>query len=150
MASGEAELRLRSAVGSQLVGHEHRGREALPLQQFAHELDGCGLVASPLHEQIENLALAVHRSPQPEPLAADHHGHLVEMPLRGGARATAAKLSSKKRSELQHPAPYRLVGNVETALREQLLNVAIAEREPGIKPNCVPDNGWRKLMTSER
>jgi hypothetical protein len=56
-----------------------------------------------LHEQVENLALAVHCSPEPERLAADHHGHLVEMPLRGQTTATVAKLSSKKRSELQHP-----------------------------------------------
>jgi hypothetical protein len=30
----------------------------LLLQQFAHELNGCRLVAPPLHEQVENLALA--------------------------------------------------------------------------------------------
>src|SRR5476651_1754661 len=112
MASGEAELRLRSAVGSQLVGHEHLGSEALLLQQFAHQLDSCGLVASSLHEKVENLSLAVHRSPEPELLAADHHGHLVEMPLRGRAGATAAKLSGKQGAELQHPAPDCLVGDV--------------------------------------
>jgi hypothetical protein len=124
--------------------------EALLLQQFAHELEGCDLVASPLHEQVENLAPAVHRSPQPELLAADHHGHLVDMPLRGWAGATAAKFSGEQRPELQHPAPYRLVGNVQTALSKEFLNVAIAEREPNIQPHCVPDDRRRKLLTSER
>ena len=95
------------------------------------------------------LALAVHRSPQPELLAADHHGHLVEMPLRSGAGATAAKLSSKKRSELQYPASDGLVGDLQAALREQFLNVAIAEREPDIQPHCVPDDRGGKLVTSE-
>jgi hypothetical protein len=131
VASGEAEFRLRSTVGSQLVGHEHLWREALLLQLFAHELDGCSLVASPLHEQVENLALTVHRSPDPKLLAADRHGHLVEMPLRGRAGGTAAKLPSKQGSELQHPAPDRLVGNVEIAFREEFLNVAIAEARTG-------------------
>jgi hypothetical protein len=96
MASGEAEFRLRSTAESQLVGHEQLRREALLLQQFAHELHGCDLVTSPLHEQVENLALAVHCSPEPKLLGTDHHSHLVEMPLRGRAGATAAKLSSKK------------------------------------------------------
>src|SRR5260370_41986162 len=116
MASGEAELRLGSTIRSQLVGHDHLGREALLLQQYAHELNGCSLVASSLHEQVENLALAVHRSPEPELLAADHHGHLVEMPLRGRTGAPAAKRSGKKRSELQHPAPDRPGRAVATAV----------------------------------
>src|SRR5260370_26905916 len=111
MASGEAELRLGSTIRSQLVGHDHLGREALLFQQYAHELNGCDLVASPLHEQVENLALAVHRSPEPELLAADHHGHLVEMPLRGRTGAAAAELPGKQGCELQHPAPARLIGN---------------------------------------
>src|SRR6516165_835431 len=95
MAGGESELRLRSPIGSQLVGHEHLGCEALLFQQFAHQPDSCRLVASPLHEKVENLALAVHRSPEPELPAADHYGHLVEMPLRGRAGAATAKLASK-------------------------------------------------------
>jgi len=37
----------------------------------------------------------------------------------------AAKLSSKKRSELAHPAPDRFVGDLQTLLGEQFLNVAI-------------------------
>jgi hypothetical protein len=96
MASREAEFRLLSTVGSQLVGHEHLWREAFLLKQPTHELKGRSLVASPLHDQVENLALAVHRSPEPELLADDRDGHLVAMPLRGRARATAAKLLSKK------------------------------------------------------
>jgi hypothetical protein len=76
---------------------------SLALQQFAHELNGRGLVAPSLHEQVESLARAVQRSPEPELLAADYHGHLVEMSLPGRAGATAAKPSGKKRSELHTP-----------------------------------------------
>jgi hypothetical protein len=35
-------------------------------------------------------------------------------------------------------------------LREQFLNVSLAERERDIKPNCVPDDRRSKLVTSER
>ena len=73
-----------------------------------------------------------------------------EMPSRGRAAATAAKLSGKKRSELQNPAPHGLVGDIQPALGEQILNVAIAEREPDTQPHCVPDDRRRKLVTSER
>jgi hypothetical protein len=135
--------RVEGAVWSQWLDGKRRG------EWFSHRLTALWARCD-MREQVENLTLAVHRSPEPELLAADHCGHLVEMPLRGRAKATAAKLPSKKRSELQDPAPDRLVGNVETPFREELLDVAIAEREPGIQPHCVPDDRRRKLVTSER
>ena len=54
------------AVRAQLVGHQHIGREALFLEQLAHQFHGCSLVAPSLHEQVENLAFVVNRAPQPE------------------------------------------------------------------------------------
>jgi hypothetical protein len=36
-------------------------------EQLAHQFHGRSLVASPLHQQIENLAFVVDRSPEPEP-----------------------------------------------------------------------------------
>jgi len=70
--------------------------------------------------------------------------------VRGRPGATAPKLSSKERSEFEHPTPVRLVGNVQTTFREEFLDVATAQSEPDIKPNRVPDDRWRKLVTSER
>jgi hypothetical protein len=41
------------------------------LEQLARELHACELVASSLHQQIENLAFIVNRPPEPELLAAN-------------------------------------------------------------------------------
>jgi hypothetical protein len=49
-------------------------------EQLAHQFHGCSLVASPLHQQIENLAFVVDRSPEPESPAGDQNCHLVQMP----------------------------------------------------------------------
>ena len=46
----------------------------------------------------------------------------------------------------QYPSPYRFVGDIQTALREQIFDVAIAEGETEIEPNGVPDDRSRKLM----
>jgi hypothetical protein len=81
--------------------------------------------------------------------AADHHGHLIEMPVRSWARAMAAKLSSKQRSELQHPASDRLVGDIQPALGEQILDITEAECESNIEPHSVPNDRRGKLVTSE-
>ena len=57
----------------------------------------CGFIAPPLHEQVENLAFVVNRAPQPELLARDRHGHLIEMPPRGWPRASTPKFSGEQR-----------------------------------------------------
>ena len=46
-------------------------------------------------------------------------------------------------------APRRFVGDVQTALREQIFDVAIAEREAHIKPNGVPDDRGGKLVAGK-
>jgi len=48
--SRQTQLRLGRAVRAQLVRHQNVGRESLFLEQFAHQFQGCSLVASPLHE----------------------------------------------------------------------------------------------------
>src|ERR1700722_10813864 len=65
-SSREAELRLRRSVGAQPIGDERLGREALLPEQFAHELRGRPCIAPSLHKEIENLALVIDRSPEPE------------------------------------------------------------------------------------
>ena len=62
---------------------------------FDHELHGCRLVSSSLHEQIENLAFIVDRAPKLGLLAANHQSHLIEMSLGGRPMALVAKLSGE-------------------------------------------------------
>jgi hypothetical protein len=64
--------------------------------------------------------------------------------------ASAAKLLRKQRSELQNPAPHRLVGDIQPALGEQILDITKAEGEAKIEPNRVPDDGRRELVARKR
>jgi hypothetical protein len=57
-----------------------------------------------------------------------------------------AKFSGEQRPELQDPSPHRFIGDIPTALREQIFNVAIAERETDIEPNGVSDDRRWELM----
>jgi hypothetical protein len=147
MASRQSNFGLRRAVRAQLVGHQHIGREALFLEQLAHQFHRCGSIAPSLHEQVENLAFVVNRAPKPELPPRDRHGHLIEMPPRGWPRASTPKFSGEQRPELQYPSPHRFVGDIQTALRQQIFDVAIAECEADVQPNGVPDdrggNWWR-------
>jgi hypothetical protein len=76
VASRQSDFGLCRTVRPQLVGHQHIGREALFLEQLAHQFHRCSLVAPSLHEQVENLAFVINRAPEPELPARDRHGHL--------------------------------------------------------------------------
>jgi hypothetical protein len=59
-----------------------------------------------------------------------------------------AKFSGEQRP-LQNPSPHRFIGDIQTALREQLFDVAIAEGETDIEPNGVPDDRRRELVAGK-
>ena len=150
MASGKSHFGPCRAVRAKLVGHQNIGCKALFLEQLAHQFHGCSLVMLSSHKQVENLTFVVNRAPQPELPARNRYGHLIEMPTRCWPWASMAKFSGEQRPKLQNPSLYRFVGDIQTALREQIFNVAIAERETHIEPNGVPDDRRRKLVAGKR
>jgi hypothetical protein len=65
-------------------------------------------------------------------------------------RPTLAQPSRNRRAELQHPTPHRFIGDVEPALGEQFLHVAVAQRKAEIEPDRVLADLGRKTMAAER
>lgn len=56
------------------------------------------------------------------------------------------KLPREQRAELGDPATDRLIGNVQPAFGQQILDVAVTQREPQIQPNRVLDDRGREAM----
>ncbi len=150
MARRQPDFGFCRAVGAKLVGHQHSGCEALFLEQLVHEFHRCGFVAPSSHKEIENLAFVVNSAPEPELLARNRYGHLIEMPARCWPWASTPKFSGEQRPELQYPSSHRFVGDIQTTLRKEIFDVAIAERETHIEPNGVPDDRGRKLVAGKR
>ena len=82
----------------------------------------------------------VDGTPQIHPLAGDPHHHLVEMPAVARPKATLAQPARDRGTEFQHPAPHRFVGDVQSTLCEEFLDVAVAQGEAEIKPDRVLDD----------
>jgi hypothetical protein len=83
-------------------------------------------VSRRLNQHVENLALVVDRTPEVHPLAGNPDHHLIQMPSIARARAAPSQPASDHWSEFQHPASDGPIGDVETSLGEQILDVAIA------------------------
>jgi hypothetical protein len=71
----------------------------------------------------------VDGAPEIHPPACDPKHHFVEMPSVARPRPALPQLAGDQRTEFQHPAPHRFVGDVEPSLGKQILRVPIAQRE---------------------
>jgi hypothetical protein len=133
----------------QLAGHRHIGRESLFLEQLAHQFHGCSLIASLLHQQVENLTSVVNRAPEPELRALNSTAISSRCHLDVGR-------GRRWRSSPPNNGPnfktHRRTVSYETSspLREQIFDVAIAEREPHIGPDRALDDRRRKLVAGKR
>src|SRR5271169_2929743 len=150
MVAGKPEMLEGSAVRAQLVGRHRLRREALLAEQLAHELDGCAFVPSAPNKDFENLAFMIDRAPQVLMLAGDPDDHLVEMPAIAWPRTAPPQSARNNRPEFQHPAAHRLVRDIESALGEKLLHIAVAQGEPKVQPDGVLDDDRGKTMAAVR
>jgi len=144
MTASEAKLPKRGAVRSQLVGHNHVRRKRVPLQQLAKKIHGRGLVASPLNKHIQHLTLAIDGTPQIHALAIDRYDHFIEVPLTIRFGPRVSQISRDRRTKLQDPAADGLVADAQASRSEQILDVAVAQGEPQIKPDRVLDDRRRE------
>jgi hypothetical protein len=150
MPAGQAKSLKRGAVGAQLVGDRQLGRKPLFAEQLAHQPHGGPLVPARLDQQVENFALLVDGPPQIHALAADPHDHLVQVPAVTRPWSPLPQPASEQRPEFQHPAPDRLVRQVEPAFGKDLLGIPVAEGKPQIEPDRVLDDRRREAVAAVR
>ncbi len=72
----------------------------------------------------------------------------VEMPNGMRLRPAFAKIGRNLGSKMVHPAAHRLIGNHDPAFRQQIFDVAEAQREPNIEPDRVLDDFGRKAIAA--
>src|SRR4029077_6591972 len=100
------------------------------------------------YQQIENFALLVDGTPQAHAPAGDPHDHLIEAPPGAWPRPPVPQRSREERAEFEHPTADRFVEQVEPAFGKQFLDVAVAQGEADIEPNCVLDDGRREAVAA--
>ena len=73
-------------------------------------------------------------------LAVDRDHHVVEMPLVVRSWPVAPDAACEIRTEPVEPEPHRLTAHHNTALRQKILDIRRAPREPVIDPDHVSDD----------
>ena len=65
-------------------------------------------------------------------------------------RPSAPELSRDRWAEFWYSSSNGLVANIKPALRQQVLNIAIAQCEAKVEPNRVPDYIWWEAVAGIR
>ena len=99
-----------------------------------------------LNEDVQDLAFAVHGTPDVQLSAVDGDEHFVEMPPPVRPRPSSSQLARNDPAELQSPAADRLVGHINATLGEHILDVAVAQSEAEIQPDgLLYDDAWKAV-----
>src|SRR5260370_8598460 len=98
------------------------------------------LVASALHEDIQDVSILINSSPQIVGFAVDFQIHLVHMPCVSRFRTATAQLIGIHLPKFQAPLTHCFIRHHDSALCQKLFDIAKTEGETEIQPHCVADN----------
>ena len=142
-----AKIAQSGTMGAQSIGDDGVRQVSLPFQQPAHELEGRLPVSPRLQDDVENFALVVDGAPEIVDLSGDPDEYLVQMPAVRRPWPAPADPRGIGAAKLERPSTHRLVGGIDAALSKQVLDIAIAQREPEIEPDRMLDDHGREAVT---
>src|ERR1700722_15398804 len=129
MAGAYPKIMSGGGIRAQIVSDQLIGDEPVFLQKSAHQFQRGMLVSLGLDQQVEDLTLGVNGAPQMDHAAGVLDIDLVKMPNRVRLGASLAQICRDHRPEMVHPAPNRFVRDCDSALRQQIFNIAEAQSE---------------------
>ena len=102
---------MSGVIAFQFVGVEPAGLAPLPFDQATKEADRGLLIVSSLHQDINGVPILIDRTPQILMLPVNGDDDFIEMPGIAQLALPFFQSAHIRRSKLQTPAPYRLVGH---------------------------------------
>src|SRR5215468_10160064 len=141
------DLALRRAVALELIGNDHPWHVLQPLEQLAKELLRSLLIAPALHEDIKHVIILVDSAPEVMALPVDGQKDLIQVSLVTWPGSSVLQLIGVCLSKLEAPLADGLVGHIDAALEQDLLHVAVAQREAIVEPDPMADDlTWKAVV----
>src|SRR6516162_1873770 len=134
------DLPLRRPIALQLIRNDHAWDIPQALEQLTKALLGALLVATALHQDIQHVIVLIHRAPQVMAFAIDREEHLIEVPFVAWLGASMLQLIGIILAKLQTPLADGFMGDVDPTLEQDLLHIAIAQREAVVEPDAMADD----------
>ena len=134
------------AVTAQLVGHQTHGFLALPLQEFLKESPRRTPVPTRLDEDIDQITVLVHCTPEILTLTVDRDEDFVQKPRIAEAALASLQLPGVIGAGLLAPLPNGFVRHDDAACGEQILDIPEAQTVSVVQPDGVADDvRWKAV-----
>ena len=117
---------MRCCIASEFVRHEAPWLTALALEKFTKELFRGAPIAPRLNQDVDEIAVLVDCTPQILTPAADGDKDLVKVPNVAKSTLPLLELRSITGAELRAPLTDRFVGDHNSALGQQIFDIAEA------------------------
>ena len=131
---------VRRRVAAQLVCDQPARLAALAFQQLPEEPCGRPPIAPRLHENVEDVAVLVHGTPQILLLPLDLHEELVQIPGVALAAPAAAQPPCVVEPERPAPQPDRLIRHGDTPFGKEIFDISETQAETVVEPDGVTDD----------
>ena len=137
-----------SWIAPEFVGDQSPRGLALALQHFAKESLGSSLVPAFSDQDVQNIAIRIHCSPEVKLLTLNLHEDFINMPSVAQSAPLASNRAGVFRSELETPEADGLVGDDDPPFSQQILDISKAERETMVEPDGVADDfSWETMFS---
>lgn len=140
MLHSRQDLAFGRSIALQFISDDDARNILQPFEELAEKAFCCFFVAPTLDQNIQDVAILIHCSPQVVPLPMDGEEDLIQVPFVTTARATTAQFIGVGLPKLETPLPNRFVRDDDPTLRQKLLNITKTEREAKIEPNRMADD----------
>src|SRR5215510_2011232 len=134
------DLALGRAVALQLIRDEHPWHVLQAPEELAKKLLRRVLIAPALHQNVEHVIVLIHGAPQVMALTIDRPKHLIQVPFVTWLGASTLQLIGVVLPKLQTPLADGFMGDVDAALKQEFLHVAVTQREAIIEPDSMADD----------
>jgi hypothetical protein len=140
----------RAGVALEPVGHHGaRVTGVPPAKRLAEEALGRPLVALGAQQEVDRLAGAVDRPVEVAPLPVDPHVSLVDVPRPAAGPQVPPQPLLELRREALDPAVEADVVDLDAAVGEHPLQVAVADRELQVPAHRPKDDLGREAKAAE-
>ncbi len=148
MSNARHDHSFRRTVATELICNNDARFAPRYRQQLAKKADSRKPIPLRLHENIEDNAVLINRSPEVMSDAVDLEEHLIQMPFITGSSTPPPETVSILFAELIAPAPNRLVGEPHTTCCHHLFHITKADTEPEVQPDAFRnDLSWESVAT---
>ena len=137
-------LPLRGAIAFEFIGDDHPWDVLAPFEELAKELLRGLLITPALHQDIQHIAVLIHRPPQIVTLTMNGQKDFIQVPFVTRPRAAAPELIRILLAKLATPLTDGFVGDNDATDEQELFHVPVTEGEAEIEPGRVADDLTRK------